>query len=341
MASTSVGSSSSDVRGRDLELEGEMAKRSGRRLEWVSLVRTLDRQRRVALRVNAWSTLGLFLALSPLAAQQSDLIVQSMSVSPSSGLAGSGATVSVTLRNQGSGTAAASTTGLRIQSVLDERLDLRCHPRKRQRPVDRRGRVLHLEHQCDHPGQPSLGDQLHLGHRRCQQHRQPEQRVKRPWLDNLFRPERPSAGGSHCAEHVGQPVERAARNRRHRYVDVAQSGVGHRIFLDHQAAYQPVLLKCLDVGCNPRGRQRPVDRRGRVLHLEHQCDHPGQPSLGDQLHLGHRRCSTAPPTRATSQTTVARQPFPSRAPLSSRISLCRACRSTRRAGSPEPAPPLR
>ncbi|HVT17502.1 MAG TPA: CARDB domain-containing protein [Thermoanaerobaculia bacterium] len=46
--------------------------------------------------------------------QQSDLIVQSISVNPTSGPVGSGATVSVTLYNQGPGTALQSTTRLRI-----------------------------------------------------------------------------------------------------------------------------------------------------------------------------------------------------------------------------------
>jgi hypothetical protein len=47
---------------------------------------------------------------------QSDLIVQSISVSPTSGVAGSGATVSVTIYNQGAGTAGSSTTRLRINT---------------------------------------------------------------------------------------------------------------------------------------------------------------------------------------------------------------------------------
>src|ERR1051325_9436970 len=50
------------------------------------------------------------------APQQSDLVVQSISVTPASGAAGSGATVSVTLRNQGPGTASSSTTRLRINT---------------------------------------------------------------------------------------------------------------------------------------------------------------------------------------------------------------------------------
>jgi len=47
---------------------------------------------------------------------QSDLIVQNLTVSPTSGQAGSNATVSFTIRNQGGGTASASTTNIRINT---------------------------------------------------------------------------------------------------------------------------------------------------------------------------------------------------------------------------------
>src|ERR1700686_3697205 len=57
---------------------------------------------------------ALIAVSTPAIAVQSDLIVQSISVNPTSGLAGSGATVSVTLFNQGAGTALQSTTRLRI-----------------------------------------------------------------------------------------------------------------------------------------------------------------------------------------------------------------------------------
>gem|GEM_PF-1959922 len=47
---------------------------------------------------------------------RSDLIVQNLSVSPTSGWAGSNATVSFTIRNQGNGTANASTTNIRLNT---------------------------------------------------------------------------------------------------------------------------------------------------------------------------------------------------------------------------------
>ncbi|MEQ1857292.1 MAG: CARDB domain-containing protein, partial [Longimicrobiales bacterium] len=48
--------------------------------------------------------------------QQSDLVVQSISVSPTSGLAGSSTTLSLTVRNQGAGSATASTANVRIST---------------------------------------------------------------------------------------------------------------------------------------------------------------------------------------------------------------------------------
>lgn len=56
---------------------------------------------------------SLFSAYPTLAAQ-SDLILQNLAVNPTSGPAGSGATVSFTIRNQGGGPANASTTNIRI-----------------------------------------------------------------------------------------------------------------------------------------------------------------------------------------------------------------------------------
>jgi hypothetical protein len=67
----------------------------------------------------AWNSqqTGHMTALSPAAAPvqaQSDLVIQSLSVSPTSGPAGSSVTVNLTIRNQGSGTASASTTNIRL-----------------------------------------------------------------------------------------------------------------------------------------------------------------------------------------------------------------------------------
>jgi uncharacterized membrane protein len=56
-----------------------------------------------------------FTITSPTA-QLSDLVVQSFTVNPSSGLAGSSTTASLTIRNQGAGTALASTTNIRIST---------------------------------------------------------------------------------------------------------------------------------------------------------------------------------------------------------------------------------
>jgi subtilase family serine protease len=47
---------------------------------------------------------------------QSDLVIQNLAVTPSSGAAGASVTVSFTIRNQGSGTANASTTNIRLSS---------------------------------------------------------------------------------------------------------------------------------------------------------------------------------------------------------------------------------
>ncbi len=55
-------------------------------------------------------------APSPVVVAQSDLVVQNLTVSPSSGTAGSSATVSFTVYNQGNGTANASTARIRINT---------------------------------------------------------------------------------------------------------------------------------------------------------------------------------------------------------------------------------
>jgi subtilase family serine protease len=61
--------------------------------------------------------IGHMTGAPPLAAPiqaQSDLVIQSLSISPKSGPAGSSVTVNLTIRNQGSGTANASTTNIRL-----------------------------------------------------------------------------------------------------------------------------------------------------------------------------------------------------------------------------------
>ncbi len=57
-----------------------------------------------------------FSVVAPPANAQSDLVIQNLTVNPTSGAAGSNATVSFTIRNQGGGTASASTTNVRINS---------------------------------------------------------------------------------------------------------------------------------------------------------------------------------------------------------------------------------
>jgi hypothetical protein len=53
-------------------------------------------------------------AISPVVSQQADLLVQSITVNPASGPAGSTAVLTVTVRNAGTSSAAASTTQVRI-----------------------------------------------------------------------------------------------------------------------------------------------------------------------------------------------------------------------------------
>lgn len=64
---------------------------------------------------------GVDINVIETAVAQSDLLIQNLSITPTSGLSGSSATMSFAIYNQGSGTANASTTNIRIEHLNEQR----------------------------------------------------------------------------------------------------------------------------------------------------------------------------------------------------------------------------